>query len=61
MTLDPIPRLERIPGWWLGAASVRRTAADEASAAGFEKHADEQRRIASAYERRASECEGRAR
>jgi hypothetical protein len=46
-------RLEALPGWWRGKASVRRDEADIAMAAGFEKHADEQLRIATEYEKKA--------
>lgn len=45
--------LERLPGWWLGAAETRRAFARDALNQRLDKIADEHLRAASEYERRA--------
>lgn len=50
---NPIPALERLPGWWLGKAETRRALAREALEHRLDKLADEHLRAASEYEKRA--------
>jgi hypothetical protein len=50
---NPLAALQRLPGWWLGAATVR---IEEASH--YPQHSDDYRRhaaLAAEYERRAQE------
>jgi hypothetical protein len=51
---NPLPRLERLPGWWLGKAETRRMLAQDARERRLDAQADEHLRTAIAYERRAT-------
>jgi len=53
-THDPLPRLERLPGWWLGKAEARRMLARDAREQRLDAQAEEHLRVAIAYERRAT-------
>ena len=53
-TRNPLHRLERLPGWWLGKAETRRMLARDAREQRQDAQADEHRRVAIAYERRAT-------
>jgi hypothetical protein len=50
---NSIEALEAIPGWWTGAATVRRQFQAEAEALGHKAEADAHARMASLYEKRA--------
>lgn len=52
-TRNPLPRLERLPGWWLGKAEARRMLARDARERRLDAQADEHLKVAIAYERRA--------
>jgi hypothetical protein len=52
-TRNPLPRLERLPGWWLGKAEARRMLARDAREQRLDAQADEHLRAAIAYEQRA--------
>ena len=53
-TRNPLHRLERLPGWWLGKAETRRMLARDARERRQDAQADEHMRVAIAYERRAT-------
>lgn len=53
-TRNPLHRLERLPGWWLGKAETRRMLARDAREQRQDAQADEHMRVAIAYERRAT-------
>jgi hypothetical protein len=53
-TRNPLQRLERLPGWWLGKAETRRMLARDARERRQDAQADEHLRVAIAYERRAT-------
>jgi hypothetical protein len=53
-TRNPLPRLERLPGWWLGKAEARRMLARDAREQRLDAQADEHLRTAIAYERYAT-------
>ena len=51
---NPLPRLERLPGWGLGKAEARRMLARDAREQRLDALADEHLRVAVAYERHAT-------
>jgi len=53
-TRNPLARLERLPGWWLGKAETRRMLARDARERRQDAQAEEHMRAAIAYERRAT-------
>jgi len=50
---NPLPALERLPGWWLGKAELRRMLARDAREQRLHEIAEEHLRAATEYERRA--------
>jgi hypothetical protein len=50
---NPLPALERLPGWWLGKAITRRMLARDAQERRLSEVAEEHLRAATEYERRA--------
>jgi hypothetical protein len=53
-TRNPLPRLERLPAWWLGKAEARRMLARDAREQRLDAQAEEHLRRAVAYERHAT-------
>jgi len=53
---SPLAALERLPGWWLGAASTRLKFARDALDLGLERLADEHLQAATDYEKRAAKA-----
>ena len=53
-TRNPLPRLERLPGWWLGKAEARRMLARDAREQRLDAQAEAHLRVAIAYERPAT-------
>lgn len=51
---NPLAILERLPGWWLGKAEMRRMLARDARDQRLDTIADEHLRIAAEYERHAT-------
>jgi hypothetical protein len=50
---NPLPALERLPGWWLGKAITRRMLARDAQEQRLSEVAEQHLRAATEYERRA--------
>lgn len=53
-TRNPLPRLERLPAWWLGKAEARRMLARDAREQRLDEQADAHLRTAIEYERHAT-------
>jgi hypothetical protein len=52
---NPLARLERLPGWWLGKAETHRMLARDARDQRLDAIAEKHLRVASEYERRATQ------
>lgn len=53
-TRNPLPRLERLPAWWLGKAETRRMLARDARERRLDEQAEHHLRAALEYERHAT-------
>ena len=53
-TRNPLPRLERLPQWWLGKAEARRMLARDARERRLDDQAEHHLRTAIEYERYAT-------
>jgi hypothetical protein len=53
-TRNPLPRLERLPAWWLGKAETRRMLARDARERRLDELAEQHLRTAIEYERHAT-------
>ena len=52
---NPLPRLERLPGWWLGKAETHRMLARDAMDRRLDAVAEKHLRTATEYEWRATQ------